>query len=1138
MFSLRRCRSFFSVHRKTFLVAAVVVAGSILSRHAAHAATSTWVGPNNGTWNTAANWDTNAVPTAADDVLIATTTQLAALNTVQVPNGVTINFNNLTISTGTLYLTGNIGTGTNIILESGLFIQNNSTEQKINGDFLAISGLVRSERSGVTLNLRARNITFRSQANIGAAGLGLGTGAGAGAASGSAGGGGGGHYGTGGMGSGGAAGGISYCIPTGVTTTGSGGGAGSTGTRGFGGGLVMLRALDAITVSSGVAFNAAGEDGSGNSGGGGGGGIHLFARTVTGTTGGGGALNVAGGAGGTDGGGSGGGGCVLVRYATETSITTATLSAGTPGTGATAGTAGNFLATQVAAISAPTAPTSTSQIAASSILYSWTAGDGLENTFVLEKSTDGMAYTFVATTSYSTTTYRFTGLDPNSRYWFRVAASDDLTFPTSSYVTSSPVYTLANVPSAPTVTSVRTTSLDLTINVNSNPTTTLFALYNVTAGNYITTSGLSTSSIVFFATSSWGGTVDGLTPGTSYQFSAIARNVDGLSSATSSASTATTTRSGLTPNTPSAPTVTNATSSATTSSLNIVINTNNNSATTTYAIYDQIDGFYVAADGTTSTAPVFFTSSTWNNGFAVGLGINSPHQYIVVARSTDDVYATSTAATTRYTLTNPVLNFTATALSTRTIQLWWDSNGNPDAATKYRLSDSFGSLYDFNGFVSSSPGFPLIDFVSSSWNGFARSLTPSTTYTFALRSYNGNGSLGPSNSANSTTTFPAPVPNIPGIIVSSSVTSSSFQFSFDVFTTNSNSPTTTYSVYELLHNNYLATNGSTTTVAGYFVSSSWGGVTVRNLKPATRYVYLVTAVNDSSVFRTSTSNAEIRTLPAVVPAPTVQNISETTAQVLIAAGDNSLAEQTVYYRLYNYTNATYVDASGTPTSSPAYFTAAQWNNGTLNSLGSRTDYQFGIIPLNAALIPAATTTFSFSTLGTTNSSGGSSGGGGGGGIYGSGSFYNPFIPATSTGGTSPSIPGTPFYIFPASIPLSELPEPTPVVRSSAIRFFNIPSATTTLRRGTAFSFRYTVTNTSTISRGVRIERQLVNSSGRILFRTSATLTMRPGQVFSTLPRQVVLPSTLAPGNYFVRIVVTSPAGVRQIDSNNFGFLVR
>ncbi len=191
---------------------------------------------------------------------------------------------------------------------------------------------------------------------------------------------------------------------------------------------------------------------------------------------------------------------------------------------------------------APLTPTgtSTSNIGTSTVTYSWEWGGGTEVFYAVASSTDGATFASNPTVITPTTTlsFNYTGLAPNTRYWVVVfSGTNGTTF--SALATSSPFYTLANPALAPTVNSPATSTLNITINANSNPTaSTTYAIYNVTTSKYLTVAGVESDTISYFKSTDWTGSAISLTPNTSYQFSVVARNGDGINAATSSASTA------------------------------------------------------------------------------------------------------------------------------------------------------------------------------------------------------------------------------------------------------------------------------------------------------------------------------------------------------------------------------------------------------------------------------------------------------------------------------------------------------------------------------------------------------------------------------------------------------------------------
>ncbi len=84
---------------------------------------------------------------------------------------------------------------------------------------------------------------------------------------------------------------------------------------------------------------------------------------------------------------------------------------------------------------------------------------------------------------------------------------------------------------------------------------------------------------------------------------------------------------------------------ATTSTIPLVINTNGNPGSVTYAVYDAINSHYFTSSGAITSIPTFFASSTWS-GAARGLSASSYYTFQLIARSGDGLsFATSTGAT-------------------------------------------------------------------------------------------------------------------------------------------------------------------------------------------------------------------------------------------------------------------------------------------------------------------------------------------------------------------------------------------------------------------------------------------------------------------------------------------------------------
>ena len=85
-----------------------------------------------------------------------------------------------------------------------------------------------------------------------------------------------------------------------------------------------------------------------------------------------------------------------------------------------------------------------------------------------------------------------------------------------------PAYSTANDPGNPTVDTPTVNSLDVTINVNSNPVDTNYLIQETTTGLYVQTNGILAAAMVWQTYAAWGGaageTVTGLSENTVYTF--------------------------------------------------------------------------------------------------------------------------------------------------------------------------------------------------------------------------------------------------------------------------------------------------------------------------------------------------------------------------------------------------------------------------------------------------------------------------------------------------------------------------------------------------------------------------------------------------------------------------------------------
>jgi hypothetical protein len=138
----------------------------------------------------------------------------------------------------------------------------------------------------------------------------------------------------------------------------------------------------------------------------------------------------------------------------------------------------------------------------------------------------------------TTRTYTDNGLTPNTEYSYRCRARDSAS-PSNetAYSSIESEYTLADVPGAPELTNVTTTTIDLNVDPNANPSYTTFAIVcgstdPVWDDMFVNASGGPDVTEVWQTDDQWGTiTVQGLSPGTEYSFLVKARNEENIETA-------------------------------------------------------------------------------------------------------------------------------------------------------------------------------------------------------------------------------------------------------------------------------------------------------------------------------------------------------------------------------------------------------------------------------------------------------------------------------------------------------------------------------------------------------------------------------------------------------------------------------
>lgn len=184
-----------------------------------------------------------------------------------------------------------------------------------------------------------------------------------------------------------------------------------------------------------------------------------------------------------------------------------------------------------------TGPTTTT------LTWTWRDNSNDENFFVVNSGpgvTPPVYESHVVTSGATQVTHEF--LAPNRQYSFHVRAINDITFsdPSADYT----AWTLAATPLPPDITDPTRVSLNVSIyDADTNPSTTEYAIYCPTSGQWLQADGSFGASEVWRTPASWQPVVcSGLNPETAYTFQAKARNGVGVETSLGSVSVGSTTK--------------------------------------------------------------------------------------------------------------------------------------------------------------------------------------------------------------------------------------------------------------------------------------------------------------------------------------------------------------------------------------------------------------------------------------------------------------------------------------------------------------------------------------------------------------------------------------------------------------------
>ena len=381
----------------------------------------------------------------------------------------------------------------------------------------------------------------------------------------------------------------------------------------------------------------------------------------------------------------------------------------------------------------PAAPTTLAAVASSSsqINLSWTDNASNETGFELERSTDGTNFTKIADMPANTTTYSNAGLNPATRYYYRIRAVNQ--GGSSAYSNTADATTADVAPNAParlTATAITFSSIALAwADLSGNETGFQLERASSATAPFTKIADLGPNTTTY--------TDQGLNGSTPYCYRIRAVNAIGPS-AYSDIACATTPAAPVPP--PAAPTTLAAVASSS-SQINLSW-TDNASNETGFELERSTDG-----TNFTKIADMPANTTTYSNA-----GLNPATRYYYRIRAVNQggssAYSNTADATTADVAPNAPARLTATAITFSSIALAWaDLSGNETGFQVERSTDgiNFTKIADLG---------PNVTTYQNTGLSFL------TKYYYRVRAINAIGPSGYSNTADATT-LPPPVPGTP-----------------------------------------------------------------------------------------------------------------------------------------------------------------------------------------------------------------------------------------------------------------------------------------------------------------------------------------------------------------------------------------
>lgn len=543
------------------------------------------------------------------------------------------------------------------------------------------------------------------------------------------------------------------------------------------------------------------------------------------------------------------------------------------------------------------------------------------------------------------TLYELQGRTGNRQYIFETMARNGAGTQTAFSDTTS-ILTQANTPNIMWVGNPTTTTLDVSTytyltDYSGNTAETLYAIEETKTGKFLQTDGTLAADTAWNTRNTWDvKTVTGLSIATEYSFRSIATNDNGKRTLPGPAKSLST--HAVTPGTPVLSSVT-----ATTAKVSISPATNPTSVE--FAI--AVTGAFVQSDGTIAASPIWQTKALWDGTTIQGMSPNAVYSFGVKAKNSDGVETVLSEASSITTLAKVPLPPTLVVYSfTDRLMYYIDLSGNPEI-TQFAVQDSISGKYlQHDGYLSETPEWRT----KNSWeiaSQYILGLLPGTEYAIRVKARNSSSIETSWGIAKKISTLP----NVPGIPILSSITTSSVDFEINP---NSNPESVNYAVIDGNTSKYVQVDASLGTEPFWQNETEWGTTTIVGLNPNQGLALKVKAKNKDGLETDFGEPYSCYTHAIIPAAPAVEVLSTNIVSINVNPNGNP---NTVYYAIQEVTTGQYINFYQGLWFEEDWRTDEFWGSFNLGGLEQSTEYQFRVKARNSDYVetefgPVATVT--------------------------------------------------------------------------------------------------------------------------------------------------------------------------------------